>query len=128
MSVAAVLEGADAIAPDTWTLARVLAEDDLYADDRERTIDAYASLTELHLLHLLILKDAKARQEATRIAKDYAARLSRMAPDSLNVYSTRRQLERYVDWFSGYETGLDKLRDAADEIVQMLPFNKQKFS
>jgi len=37
-------------------------------------------------------------------------------------------LERYVDWFSQYETGLDKLRDAADEIVQMLPLNKQKFS
>ena len=49
-------------------------------------------------------------------------------PIRLTVYSTRRQLERYVDWFSQYETGLDKLRDAADEIVQMLPLNKQKFS
>jgi hypothetical protein len=128
MSVAAVLDGADAIVPDTWTLARVLAEDDLYADDRSRAIDAYASLTELHLLHLLTLKDSKAMAAATRTAKDYAARLCKLAPDSINVYSTRRQLERYVDWFSQYENGLDKLRDAAAEIVDMLPFNKEKFS
>ena len=128
MSVAAVLEGAAAIVPDTWTLARVLAEDDLYADDRDRAIDAYASLTELHLLHLLTLTDAKARASATRTAKDYAARLCKLAPDSINVYSTRRQLERYVDWFSQYETGFDNLQQAAEEIVNMLPFNKQKFS
>jgi hypothetical protein len=128
MSVAAVLQGAKAIVPDRWALARVLAEDDLYVDDRDRAIDAHASLIELHLLHLLTLTGAQAREEATRIAKDYAVRLSRMAPDSINVYSTHRQLERYVDWFSRYETGLDQLKPAAEEIVKMLPLHEQKFS
>ena len=132
LSLAAVLEGAEAISPESMTVALALSEEDLYSRDRQTSVWACSSLIELHLLQLLTPNTANAEDpeyflRTKERAKEYAQRLCRMAPDSFDIYSTRRQLKRYVEWFSEYETGFNQLSGVADEIAIILPDLEQRF-
>lgn len=79
---------------DHWTVARVAAELALDSNDEKTRARAHASLAELHLLQVLWSPEAD-----LALAERYAVELLRVAgPDSPLVESTRRQLERYLDW------------------------------
>ncbi|MCS6912102.1 MAG: CHAT domain-containing protein [Myxococcales bacterium] len=79
---------------DYWTVARIAAELDLDHDRVDKRAWAQASLVELHLLALLFQPEAEPAP-----ALEAAAALWRLAgSDSFAVESTRRQLERYLDW------------------------------
>lgn len=85
-----------------WTLARVLSTNDLRTKEEQRIRWAQGNLTELCLLGLLFdeppagFTPEKLRQAACDRAQDL---VDRAGPASFEVYSTRRQILRYVDWY-----------------------------
>ena len=114
LSLAAVLDTRKSRFADLWTFARVAAELDLESDERADVAWAHGSLVEIHMLSLALAPEAEAGQsERTRaralakrieIARTNAVRhageiVRIMGPESFHVYSTRRQFERYLDWY-----------------------------
>ncbi|MEO8070771.1 MAG: CHAT domain-containing protein, partial [Acidobacteriota bacterium] len=96
-----------------WEAGRLCAE--RYRDhlDIQERAWAYGSLAELWLLRLLRPDLTHDLQEQCRVnAVRYAQKLSGFYPgvDEFPVKSTRRQFERYVDWWGGarFEADLEK--------------------
>jgi CHAT domain len=84
-----------------WTLAQVQSLNDLYLDDLPRQRWAHGNLIELSLLSLLPdLKNSLTKGEARRRAEQHTRRLIEVAGwQSFEVYSTRRQVLRYLTWY-----------------------------
>lgn len=85
-----------------WTLAHVLTLYDLHSGERERTIWARGNLIELYLLSLMMPPhdDRPKAKEAQHHALELADQLIDIAGrDSFAIYSTRRQIFRYINWY-----------------------------
>jgi hypothetical protein len=77
------------------------------------------ALIELYVLApFLKLHDVSNRSEAAAKASTYAREL--VAKDAFAVYSTRRQMLRYVDWYTN-EAQLGDVVDLAKIVSEVLP-------
>jgi hypothetical protein len=83
-----------------WTMAHVTSLNDLRSKDEMRIRWALSNLIELYLISPLV-------GSGSPLAADYPGRavqraqdlIDRAGPDAFEVYSTRRQLLRYDDWY-----------------------------
>ncbi|HEX8148132.1 MAG TPA: CHAT domain-containing protein [Pyrinomonadaceae bacterium] len=110
-----------------WSLAHLLSLYDLNSKTRDVKIWAHGNLIELYLLLLVMDPDEKrlGAGEAEKRAVRHADALVDIAGrDTFEVYSTRRQLLRYLEWFGGPE-GFSrpgpKAMAMAERIFQRLP-------
>lgn len=131
---AAVRRGPDAITVPDWLTAHTLAKADCASGDKLNTIWAEASLVELYLLKQLVAgwpgmsKEAfdKDKAKARDKALDHAERLVELAGrDSVHVYSTRRQIDRYTNFFQEIQPAFEPLVPMALEVLGRLPHNRK---
>ena len=88
---------------EIWTTVKVSCEFDLDATSLEDRAWAHCSLCELYLLQVLNQQDEKEAENATQKVLYHTSAVLEIAPSNpFIIYSTRRQLLRYVDWWSGY--------------------------
>ena len=103
-----------------WSLARLLSLYDLHNQDRDTTLWAHGNLMELYMLSLIMAPGSGRPnlEEAMRRALEHTDALIDIAGrDSFEVYSTRRQIFRYVNWFPRIAVhGLEPLLALADQI------------
>jgi hypothetical protein len=117
----AVLEGPEQVSPEKWVTACTLAEMDLYHQDQKRVAWAHGSLIELHLLALVMAPSPfyPAPEPACKTAEEHAQKLNRVRERS-EIYTTRRQILRYVEWFGVVQPGMAGLRATAQKIFYIL--------
>jgi len=91
----------EGLSEDEWTTAHTLASEQLKATREPlRLAWAHAALAELYVLSQRLPEGHPARVDAAVKAHMHVAEmLERIAPDSADAYSTRRQLERYSAWW-----------------------------
>jgi hypothetical protein len=101
-----------------WITARGLSHFSLAEGDSRRVIDAHGTLAELHVLAQILPLTNGARAEAAKNARDHIQALLGVVPaDSLDAYSVRHQLRRYVTWWWKNKEALSAL---PAELVQTL--------
>ena len=131
LSLDVVIRGPEALRNQSyWLTAKVLASADLSLKDEQRRTWAYGSLIELYLLAQLLPNElgmpprgaAHYQDEALRLAKNL---LEATGANSIELYSARRQIERYRLWFNKYQPQLDPLAEPAKAIVRELPLSSQ---
>jgi hypothetical protein len=112
----------ESIGRDEWELARILSEEELKSTNRQQLAWANANLMELYVLVPVIPKldvpAAKASKEARRYLQAF---MQATDEDRIEVYSTRRQLERYPGFFAEINSGLHKVANHAAQLVKLLP-------
>lgn len=93
----AALDGANECRPDDLLLARLLSVRDAEGEDRQRKAWARGNLLELGLLYTLRpdLSDADLPGWETNVEE----LLRSVGPEAAEVHSTRRQLQRWVEFF-----------------------------
>jgi hypothetical protein len=102
MVLTVALEGASKLNPDEMTLARLLSVEDTNSDDKRRRAWAYGNLLELRLLSELYLsvQPAAAIPSGELPWEGNVDELVRaVGVDAAEVHSTRRQLQRWVEFF-----------------------------
>jgi hypothetical protein len=90
---------------DKWATAVVSAQIDLDIENPETRAWAHSTLGELYLL-LLAYPESKlpvGYQKARDKAREHISKLNAIRGDSFEVYATRRQLQRYMDWWGSAE-------------------------
>jgi hypothetical protein len=106
-----------------WTLSHTLSLQDLHSHELEPRIWALSNLIELYLLSQAMqpasgrLDKAAAAEQARGRARELVAFAGR---DSFEVYSTRRQMVRYVEWFAEL-VDLGGIKALAKELADLLP-------
>lgn len=116
----AVLGGVDGRWGEQWLLARLLSESDLA--NPERSVWAHGNLIELHLL--ATIPDFKvAADRHVDLARSHTQRLVETATgeDEQEIFSTRRQLERYVRFFPALNKQMGAAAQLAEGLVEMFP-------
>jgi hypothetical protein len=105
-----------------WRLARILSIQDLSSKQATAVEWALGDLIELYVLApFLQLHDVSNRDEVGGKASDYARELvAKAGADSFEVYSTRRQMLRYVDWYTK-EAKLGDVANLATMVLKVLP-------
>jgi len=106
-----------------WLLAHLLSLYDLNSKKRELRVWAHGNLIELYLLSLAMKpdNDRPPVPEAERRALQYTDALVDFAGrDSFEVYSTRRQVLRYIEWFNEI-SNLGAATVLAEKIFQRFP-------
>ncbi len=108
---------------EQWIMAKECAELELRSGDPQTVAWGLGSLCELFILAPLVkdgeLIDASAVRSANAMetAVAYAARMAReCAGRWRELYSTRRQIERYVSWFK-----IDAVTPLAEAVLKVLP-------
>ncbi len=111
-----------------WTLAEVHSLRDLPSVDYARRAWALGNLIELYLLAPAIyeLKHVKKHSASPKnwsvLASQYAKELAKMArPGAFEIFSTRRQIERYLVFYPKLATLPPVLRNIASEVLALLP-------
>jgi hypothetical protein len=111
-------EGIEKKFSDLWRMAMMLSEYDLRSPDSERVIWAHSNLIELYLLSFVLPSTPPdAEKQALKLTDDFIDLAGR---NSFAVYSTRRQMVRYTDWF-GYIADLSQLHCLAEDIFNKFP-------
>jgi hypothetical protein len=108
-----------------WSLAHLLSLYDLSNKDPQQRIWAHGNLIELYLLSLIMPpggnNDCPPPPEAEQRALRYADALVDLAGrDSYEVYSTRRQILRYIEWY-GEISNLAPAMGLAERIFARFP-------
>jgi len=114
----------DGVPDDLLKAVRVPAKEDVVQNDRIIRAWAYASLAELALIEGALQPDDPGGVNRREAMDNVERMLELVSPYSFEVYSTRRQFARYVDWWSQpldsgvLRCGVDqKTRDLAQLIV-----------
>lgn len=129
------LSNADAISDQTngdreerepaavWSLTHLLALYDLNSPEQEHRIRGLANLIELYLLALTMPNnDPKKVAGFTNLARQHADTLIALAGrDAFIVYSTRRQILRYVEWFGAIADLGQPLINLANQLAEKFP-------
>ena len=113
-------------------MARMLSHYDLHAESPQARCWAHGNLIELYVLS--VARDLKlhATKEAEQLALDHVDDLVDIAGRrSFEVYSTRRQMRRYFEWFNSFAVsalgpavGLARtMLEVAEEIRGMVVLN-----
>lgn len=132
LSMSAVLRGE--VKEDAWCVSRVAAERDLESGDRTKVIWAHGSLCELYLLQALAASQEQEIEEAeaekkkpkrrrmpdhVKRAREHARQLIELCDeDPFPIHSTRRQLERYRDWWKDLRP---ELVEPAQKVLEVFP-------
>jgi hypothetical protein len=110
--------------PDAlWSLSRLLSLYDLRSSEPGKTVWAHGNLIELYLLSMLMdpNDDRPDQQESERRALEHTAALIDIAGrNSFEVYSTRRQIFRYIGWF-GEIFNIGPMMSLAEQIFDKFP-------
>ncbi len=106
-----------------WSLAWAISMDEVDDDDVDRAGWALGNLIELPLLARLLRLPAEAGalswdDESKRWVDELVRRADTFA---FQIYSTRRQIERYAFWFSYVNGRFDELRTDAEALTQRFP-------
>ncbi len=106
-----------------WSLAHLLALYDLNGQNPKYRIWALGNLIELYLLAFIMKKFHPDRlAEYEKRALQYADMLVDLAGrDAFMVYSTRRQMLRYVEWFQAIAYLEQPVIDLANAIAEKFP-------
>ncbi|WP_162054683.1 CHAT domain-containing protein [Pontibacter pamirensis] len=139
-----------------WSLARLISEYDLHCGVRQHKIWAHANLLELYLLSFLLKSEGQkikaetegtpspmdkkddlgaknqfnipGNEEARRCAIEHAYSLVEISGrDSISVYTTRRQIRRYLEWFNFVANAEGKpleakgFKNLAEDIFNLFP-------
>jgi hypothetical protein len=107
-----------------WSLAHLLSLYDLRSKSRTRNIWAHGNLIELYMLARVMPpnKGRPSPEEAIRQALEHTDSLIDLTGRySFEVYSTRRQIFRYLQWFNEIAPALYPLRDLAERIFNKFP-------
>jgi hypothetical protein len=106
-----------------WSLARLLSLFDLQSPDREVAIWANGNLIELYLISFIMGENSNrpSPKEIRELALERTNALIDLAGrDSFEVYSTDRQIVRYVTWFPKI-ANINAMVPLAEEIFQKFP-------
>jgi hypothetical protein len=105
-----------------WRLAEILSIQDLSSKDARTVEWALGNLIELYVLApFRELTDVTTPKEAEANALSYTRELvAKAGADSFEVYSTRRQMLRYVDWYTK-EAELGEVACLAKIVSEVLP-------
>ena len=83
-----------------WSMALLLSSYDLYSTIKEKAVWAHGNLIELYLLSRIMPDLPNVPPNVEQLAMDHTDALIDIAGRmSFAVYSTRRQIVRYVEWF-----------------------------
>jgi hypothetical protein len=105
-----------------WSLAHLLALCDLNSTNQEHRTWGLGNLIELYLLALIIKNDDPELEVYKQRALEYADMLVDLAGrDAFLVYSTRRQILRYVEWFGTIAELGEPLVELASRIAERFP-------
>src|SRR5574338_864401 len=112
-----------------WSLAEVQSQRDLSASDYARRAWALGNLIELYLLAPAIDEVSKLYANSPESlnwgsrAVHYARELAKITmPKAFEVFSTRRQIVRYLDLYIELAPGkMEQVADIAEQIVNLLP-------
>jgi hypothetical protein len=107
---------------DLWRIALTLAIQDLSDKEASNVEWALGNLIELYVLALFpqlrdVAKPADAKQRASSYAREL---VTKAGADSFAVYSTRRQMLRYVEWYAGVAE-LSVVAGLAETVCEVLP-------
>jgi hypothetical protein len=121
-SAAAGTEPAERDPINLWRLAQILSIQDLSSKQATTVEWALGNLIELYVLApFLHLSDVPNLEVAGAKASNYARELvAKAGADSFAVYSTRRQMLRYVDWY-GQTADLGEVNRLAQIVSAVLP-------
>jgi hypothetical protein len=116
-------------APALWMVAETLSVVESETGDNGQRAWAFGNLVELYILAPLVhdrLPESRTRIPFEGQAIEAALQVvSQAGPDSFHVFSTRRQVQRYVEWFvpltGGPDGPLKRVRPIADLVLQALP-------
>lgn len=119
--------GRDERDPDAlWSLAHLLSLYDLNSKRSDVRIWAHTNLIELYLLSLIMGpgEERPDPDEAEKRALRYTDALVDIAGrDTFEVYATRRQMLRYLEWF-----GIDEEAGRAGEPIGFAPLGSRAWS
>jgi hypothetical protein len=101
-------------------LAEVLSQLDQDSGDHMRGIWALGNLIELNLLKPTIFPGANRRTSKSQALASAKSLLKRASFTSFEVYSTRRQIVRYIEWFNQINPKLNEIASDAEEVYQIL--------
>lgn len=106
-----------------WSLAHLFSLQDLQSRNRKTVEWAHGNLVELYLLSPALEPNSElGSEEAVQRALAHTDTLIDLAgPDSFEVYSTRRQIFRYIKWFPEIAPELKKLQPLAELIFKKFP-------
>jgi hypothetical protein len=106
--------------PDAlWNLAHVLSINDLRTKEERGAWWALGNLTELFVMGPLIAGLPPDRYQGRAVERAHEL-VDRAGPASFAVYSTRRQMLRYDDWYQEIAE-LTPLLDPLEAVLEMLP-------
>jgi hypothetical protein len=111
---------------DLWLLAWLHSNRDLHSESKKNANWAHGDLIELYLLSLIMpeSKNLKKREDVERQALGHTDALLELAgPDSFEAYSTRRQIFRYIGWFSEISVLGEEFTKLAQKIFEKFPRN-----
>ena len=113
--------------PETWLITRKFAERDLAKSEGSAKAWAHGTMAELIMLAKYHIPDEVARN-VKKMVKDHCEAIVRlMGEESFEVYSTRRQFQRYVkywpdpDWNAIAKAAVAALSPSGDEDQSGLP-------
>ena len=113
-----------------WNMARMLSHYDLHAESPQARCWAHGNLIELYVLS--VARDLKlhATKEAEQLALDHVDDLVDIAGRrSFEVYSTRRQMRRYFEWFNSFAVpALGPAVGLARTMFKKLPQESEEWS
>jgi len=102
-----------------WNLAHVLSINELRTRDENTARWALGNLTELYVLGPLIRELPLARYDGLAVARARDL-VDRAGPSSFEVYSTRRQMLRYDDWYCEI-ANIDPILGPLEQVLDALP-------
>ena len=112
-----------------WLTAEVQSLNDAEGGDSGDRAWAYGNLVELYLLAPLVFYGAQNirfgadfRKQAVEAARKT---LSLAGASSFHVFSTRRQLLRYLEWFNELAPKFNEVSVAAEEALEALPAGEE---
>jgi hypothetical protein len=122
------VDAADREVGKLWTLAEVQSLRDLSSVDYARHAWALGNLIELYLLAPAIDEVMQACQpprpqpDWRALATQYAKELAKMTrPGAFEIFSTRRQIVRYLDLYGELSPALEAAVVIAEQVANLLP-------
>jgi hypothetical protein len=122
------LDRADQDTLSLWLTAEVQSLNDAETGDANDRAWAYGNLAELYLLAPLVagLSTLRPNEDFAKRAVDAAHRIVALTKaSSFHVFSTRRQVLRYLEWLNGMAPDFAPLEPVAEAVLAALPSSAQ---
>jgi CHAT domain/Tetratricopeptide Repeats-Sensor len=104
-----------------WSLAHLVSRYDLRSSDQDRAIWGHGNLIELYLLlPLMPVQPVLTFDPVQEMRRLTDAMIELAGRDSFSLYSTRRQIFRYVEWFNEL-FDIQSVTQLAEEVFEKFP-------